>query len=46
MKSVEYKSRRKQLDTVIAIGEGLWNGLVVSGVIAVSAFLIDTFWFF
>ena len=30
----------------MAIAEGLWNGFVVSGVLTVSAFLINKFWIF
>lgn len=46
MKSAAYNERKKYLSTVIAIGEGVWNGVVVSGVLAISAFLVHTFWIF
>lgn len=46
MKSVRCDSRKKYLITAMAIAEGVWNGLVVSTVITISAFLVDTFWIF
>jgi len=30
----------------MAIAEGLWNGFVISGVLTISAFLVDRFWIF
>jgi len=44
MKSTEYNGRKRSLETIAAIGEGLWNGIVVSGVMLISAFLINRFW--
>lgn len=42
MKSIELDERKKHMSTVIAIAEGLWNGVVVSGVLVVSAMLIKS----
>jgi len=44
MKTVEYNDRKRYLSVVMAVAEGLWNGVVVSGVLAISAFLIKQFW--
>lgn len=44
MKSIELDFRKKYLNTVMAVAEGLWNGAVVSGVLTVSALLIKNFW--
>lgn len=46
MKSIDYDNRKKFLSTAMAIAEGVWNGVVVSGVMAISVFLIDQFWIF
>lgn len=46
MKSVEINDRKRYRDTVIAIAEGVWNGIVVSGVMTISALLIERFWIF
>lgn len=46
MKSMEYDNRKRYLSTAMAIAEGVWNGIVVSGVMTISVFLIDTFWIF
>lgn len=40
MKSLEYNDRKKYLNTIAAVGEGIWNGIVVSGILVISAFLI------
>ncbi len=40
MKNLEYNDRKKYLSTMVAVGEGIWNGIVVSGILVVSAFLI------
>lgn len=44
MKSIQHIARKKHLGTAIAIAEGIWNGIVVSAVMTVSAYLIHTFW--
>lgn len=46
MKSAEYNDRKQYVDTLVAVAEGLWNGLVVSGVLTVSVFLFNKFWIF
>jgi len=44
MRSVECNDRKKYFGIAVAVAEGLWNGVVVSGVLAISAFLINRFW--
>jgi len=44
MRSVECRGRKKYFDIAVAVAEGLWNGAVVSSVLAISAFLIKSFW--
>ncbi len=44
MKEIEFDTRKKSIATMLAIGEGLWNGIVVSGVLVVSAMLIKWTW--
>ncbi len=46
MKRTEYNGLKRHLETITAIAEGLWNGFVVSGVLLVSAFLMNRFWIF
>lgn len=46
MKSIQLEVRKKYMRTVVAVAEGLWNGIVVSGVLIVSAMLIKCVWFF
>ena len=46
MKSTEYNDHKQYVETLVAIAEGLWNGVVVSGVLTVSVFLISKFWAF
>lgn len=45
MKSIQLEVRKKYMNTVMAVAEGLWNGIVVSGVLIVSAMLIKCVWF-
>lgn len=42
MKNIEIGAKKKYLKTMTAVAEGLWSGIVVSGVLAVSAVLIKT----
>jgi len=42
MRNLYYREKMPIMNTVIAIAEGLWNGIVVSGVLAVSALLIKS----
>lgn len=44
MKRIVVDTRKKSMLTIIAVGEGVWNGIVVSGVLAVSAMLINWAW--
>lgn len=46
MKSIQFDVRKKYMSTVMAVAEGLWNGIVVSGVLIVSAILIKSAWIF
>lgn len=46
MKGFGLDSRKRYMSTVISVAEGLWNGIVVSGVLIVSALLIKSFWIF
>ena len=46
MKSTEYNDHKQHVGTLVAIAEGLWNGIVVSGVLTVSVVLINKFWIF
>jgi hypothetical protein len=48
MRNLYYREKMPVVSTVTAIAEGCWNGIVVSGVLAVSALLIksiSTFYF-
>jgi len=42
MKSIGADIEKKYLGVLIAVAEGLWNGVVVSGVLIVSALLIKS----
>lgn len=46
MKSIQVDIRKKYMSIVMAVAEGLWNGIVVSGVLTVSAMLIKSVWLF
>lgn len=46
MKSIELIKKKKNLDTIIAVAEGLWNGIVVSAVLVVSVMLVRSVSFF
>ncbi len=46
MKTINLDSRKKYLGTLMAVAEGLWSGVVVSGVLVISAFLIKSVWLF
>jgi tetrahydromethanopterin S-methyltransferase subunit F len=46
MRSTGLDSRKKYVGVMISVAEGVWNGVVVSGVLVVSALLIDEFWIF
>jgi len=42
MRSIQVEVRKKYLSTLVAVAEGLWNGIVVSGVLVVSVLLIKS----
>jgi hypothetical protein len=42
MKNLYYREKAPVIDMVMAIAEGLWNGIVVSGVLTVSVLLIKS----
>jgi hypothetical protein len=46
MKDIEWEARKKYFSAIMAVTEGLWNGVVISGVLAVSALLVNRFWIF
>jgi hypothetical protein len=48
MKNTYLENKMAVVSTITAIAEGLWNGMVISGVLLVSAVLIkyvSTFYF-